>query len=205
MHIFRPRNFNRIVTSLTAVIVIAGFCGKASAQEDMKKIHDIKMKKLDGKEVELSHYKGKVMLVVNVASKCGLTPQYKQLQALHEKYADQGLAVVAFPCNQFGGQEPGTSDEIKEFCSSKYSVSFDMFEKVKVNGDDACDLYKTLTGTETKPAAKGKISWNFEKFLVDTEGKVVARFSPRTKPDDESVKKLIESQLANVKQEAAKE
>ena len=195
---------SRLITVLTVASVFASFCGTLSAQEEMKKIHEIKMKKLDGKEVELGDYKGKVMLVVNVASKCGLTPQYEQLQALHEKYADKGLAVVAFPCNQFGGQEPGSADEIKEFCSSKYSVSFDMFEKINVNGDDACDLYKTLTGTETKPAEKGKISWNFEKFLIDTEGNVVARFSPKTTPDDESVTKSIESQLANVKQGSAK-
>ena len=183
-------------------IFLSSFATHLSAQEEMKKIHDIKMKKLDGSEVELSQYKGKVMLVVNVASRCGLTPQYRQLQALHEKYKDQGLAVVAFPCNQFGGQEPGSADEIQEFCSAKYNVSFDMFSKIEVNGKDACDLYKTLTETATKPTGKGKISWNFEKFLIDMDGNVVARFSPRTKPDDESVIKTIESELEKVKVDA---
>ena len=107
-----PRSISRVVTAFAVASIFASFCGNTYAQENMKKIHDIKMKKLGGEEVELSHYKGKVMLVVNVASKCGLTPQYKQLQSLHEKYKDQGLAVVAFPCNQFGGQEPGTSDAV---------------------------------------------------------------------------------------------
>ena len=183
-------------------MVVGGSGRDVSAQEEMKKVHDFKMTKLNGEEIELGSYKGKVMLVVNVASKCGLTPQYKQLQALHEKYADQGLAVVAFPCNQFGGQEPGTAEDIQEFCSTKYDVSFDMFSKIEVNGDNACELYKVLTSTPTKPAGKGKISWNFEKFVIDTEGQVVARFSPRTKPDDNAVIETLEGELAKVKKKA---
>lgn len=155
-----------------------------------------KMQSLDGKEVDLSKHLGKVVLIVNVASQCGLTPQYEQLQALHKKYADKGLVVLGFPCNQFGAQEPGSSDEIKQFCSKNYGVSFDLFSKVEVNGDGACDLYKHLTAQDTKPAGSGKISWNFEKFVIDRSGKVVARFAPKTKPDDESVTKLIEAELA---------
>lgn len=154
------------------------------------------MKSISGKDVELNKYKGKVVLVVNVASACGLTPQYKDLQALHEKYNGEGLSVLGFPCNQFGAQEPGTETEISEFCTTKYNVKFDMFSKVDVNGDKACDLYKTLTSTDTKPTEKGKISWNFEKFLIGRNGEVIARFSPRTKPNDPEVIKAIEAELA---------
>ena len=154
------------------------------------------MKTLDGKPVELKKYQGKVVLIVNVASKCGLTPQYEQLQALHEKYADKGLAILGFPCNQFGQQEPGTAEEIRQFCSQNYGVTFDMFSKIDVNGDSACDLYKYLTSLNTKPVGPSKISWNFEKFLVGRDGRVIARFSPRTKPDAEEVVKAIESALA---------
>ena len=158
-----------------------------------------RMKKLSGDPVDLKDYKGKVLLIVNVASKCGLTPQYEQLQDLHEKYAEKGLAVLAFPCNQFGKQEPGTPEEIQEFCSKNYGVEFDMFAKIDVNGDTACDLYKCLTALETEPVGPGKISWNFEKFLTDREGNVIARFSPRTTPDSEEVIQAIEAELAKAK------
>jgi glutathione peroxidase len=158
---------------------------------------DYKVKSIKGKEVDLGDkYKGKVLLVVNVASKCGLTPQYESLETLHEKYADKGLAVLGFPCNQFGAQEPGTEEQIEEFCKSTYDVKFDLFKKVDVNGDNADPLYKHLTAVDTKPAGKGKISWNFEKFLIGRDGKVVARFSPQTAPDDPSVVKAIEAELA---------
>jgi glutathione peroxidase len=153
------------------------------------------VKSLDGKEVDLSKYQGKVLMVVNVASKCGLTPQYNELQALHKKYAEQGLAILGFPCNQFGKQEPGSATEIRDFCTKNYGVSFDMFEKIDVNGDDANSFYKHLTSLDLKPAGSGKISWNFEKFLIDREGNVVARFSPRTRPDDAEVVAAIEKAL----------
>jgi len=154
-----------------------------------------RMKSLAGKEVDLSKYLGKVVMVVNVASKCGLTPQYEQLQALHEKYSPKGLAILAFPCNQFRAQEPGTAQEIKEFCRLNYGVTFDMFAKVEVNGEDACPLYKYLTSLQTKPVGPGKISWNFEKFIIGRNGEVVARFAPRTKPDDPEVLKVIRAEL----------
>jgi glutathione peroxidase len=154
------------------------------------------MKSLDGQDVKLSKYQGKVVLVVNVASKCGLTPQYAQLQALHEKYAKQGLAIVAFPCNQFGGQEPGTADEIREFCSARYSIAFDLFAKIEVNGDGACPLYKHLTALQAQPKGAGAIQWNFEKFVIGRDGTVVARFAPKTKPDDPEVIKTLEAELA---------
>jgi glutathione peroxidase len=155
-----------------------------------------KTKSLAGKDVDLADYKGKVVLIVNVASKCGLTPQYEQLEAIYKKYHDQDFVILGFPCNQFGGQEPGTAEEIQEFCKANYGVTFDLFEKIDVNGDGASELYKTLTALETKPTGPGKISWNFEKFLVDRNGVVVARFGPRTKPDDPEVTKAIEAELA---------
>ena len=155
-----------------------------------------KMKSLDGAQVDLGKYRGKVLLIVNVASQCGLTPQYKQLQALHEKYGPRGLAVLGFPCNQFSQQEPGTADQIKQFCRLNYGVSFDMFAKIEVNGEGACELYKHLTALPTKPQGPGKISWNFEKFLVGRNGAVVARFAPRTRPDDPQVLAMIEAELA---------
>ncbi len=157
---------------------------------------DFTMNSLQGKPVDLSQYQGKVLLVVNVASQCGLTPQYEQLQALQENYGEQGLCVLGFPCNQFGRQEPGSATEIESFCKTNYGVTFDMFEKVNVNGDEACDLYQYLTSLPLKPKGPGKISWNFEKFLVNREGKPVARFAPRTRPDAEEVLSRIEAELA---------
>lgn len=158
------------------------------------------MKNIDGKSVDLSQYEGKVVLFVNVASRCGYTKQYTGLQQLHEKYAEKGLAVVGVPCNQFGAQEPGTNDEIKQFCSSKYSVTFDMLDKVNVNDDGsgkACPLYGYLTGVETKPAGKGKVKWNFEKFLLDRKGDVVGRFGSGVEPTSKELTEAIEKALAN--------
>ena len=154
------------------------------------------MKSLSGSDVDLSKYQGKVVMIVNVASKCGLTPQYQQLQQLHEKYAEDGLAILGFPCNQFLSQEPGTAEQIREFCQVNYGVKFDLFNKVEVNGDGACDLYKCLTALDTKPVGPGKISWNFEKFIVGRNGQVIARFAPRTKPDAPAVLKVIQAELA---------
>ena len=156
-----------------------------------------KMKTLDGKEVALGKkYSGKVVMFVNVASQCGLTPQYAKLQALHEKYSGKGLAIVGVPCNQFGAQEPGSSKEIKAFCQKNYGVEFDMLAKVDVNGGEACDLYKHLTSTDTQPVGKGKISWNFEKFIVDRKGNVAARIKPFVSPDSSTVIEIIEKELA---------
>src|SRR5690606_31831927 len=135
------------------------------------------------------------VLFVNVASRCGNTPQYSTLQMLHDKYAKQGLAVVGVPCNQFGAQEPGSAQQIAEFCSSKSGVTFDMLSKVDVNGENACELYKYLTSEEAGKATAGKIKWNFEKFLIGRDGKIVARFSPRTKPDSPEVISTIEQAL----------
>lgn len=155
------------------------------------------MQTLDGKDVNPAEkYAGKVVLLVNVASYCGLTPQYEQLQALHDKYADQGLAIVGVPCNQFNNQEPDSAEVIAKKCLSKYGVKFDILAKVEVNGDNACPLYKSLTSKETNPEFAGPIHWNFEKFLFNRNGELVARFSPQTKPDSSEVVEAIEEQLA---------
>jgi glutathione peroxidase len=171
-----------------------------AAEKEHKKVPpalSFKMKSLAGKEVDLSKYHGRVVMIVNVASKCGLTPQYEQLQKLHEKYSEKGLSIIGFPCNQFGSQEPGTADEIQEFCRANFGVTFEMFAKISVNGEEACDLYKYLTALDTKPKGKGKIGWNFEKFIIGRNGDVLARFTPRTKPDDPEIVKLLEKELAN--------
>ena len=157
-------------------------------------IYDIKLKDIDGKDTTLSAYKGKVLLIVNVASKCGLTPQYKALEALQQKYKDKGLTVLGFPCNQFGGQEPGTNDEIKQFCSTKYNVTFPLFDKIDVNGEKRHPLYVALAGKESP--FPGDIKWNFNKFLIGKDGKILKRFEPRTTPDAPEVTQAIEATLA---------
>ena len=185
------------VTALTLLTCVTAMStSNLTAQTDSSAPLNIRMKTIDGEEVNLADkYKGKVVLIVNTASKCGLTPQYKQLQELHEKYADQGLAILGFPCNQFLGQEPGSENEIKQFCQKNYGVDFVMFSKIDVKGDNQSPLYNSLTAMELEPAGTGKISWNFEKFIVDRNGKPIARFSPRTKPDSEQVVKAIEAAL----------
>jgi len=169
----------------------------AAKSETEKGPLNLEMQTLEGKKVNLAKkYEGKVVLLVNVASKCGNTPQYEQLEALYEKYGEQGLAIVGVPCNQFGKQEPGSAKEIAEFCEQNYGVTFDLLAKVDVNGDDAAPLYKYLTSKETNKIAPGKITWNFEKFLFDRDGQLVARFAPKTKPDAPEVVKAIETELA---------
>ncbi|MCA1834279.1 MAG: glutathione peroxidase [Actinomycetota bacterium] len=158
-------------------------------------LHDVAVMKLDGRETTLTEYKGKALLIVNVASQCGLTPQYAGLQSLHETYADRGLAVLGFPCNQFGTQEPGTHDEIKSFCESSFGVTFPLFAKIDVNGPDRHPLYDALTGIPDVEGKTGDIRWNFEKFVVSPEGEIVARFSPLVKPDDPALVETIEAAL----------
>jgi glutathione peroxidase len=144
----------------------------------------------------LARYSGKVVVIVNVASKCGYTSQYEQLQELHEKYSEQGLAILGFPCNQFLWQEPGSAEEIQQFCRLNYAVTFEMFAKIEVKGKKASELYRFLTSLDTKPRGAGKIGWNFEKFIIDRDGFVVARFGSSTKPDAPEVVSIIESELA---------
>ena len=157
---------------------------------------DFQMRDIDGANVKLNKYKGNVLLVVNVASKCGYTPQYEALQATYAKYKEKGFTILGFPANNFGSQEPGSETEIKEFCTSKFHVTFPMFAKISVKGDDQDPLYKFLTAKETNPDFAGDIKWNFSKFLVDRSGKVVARFEPKVMPDSPDVTAAIEKYIA---------
>jgi glutathione peroxidase len=161
----------------------------------MANVHDFTAKTIDGEQKALSDYKGRVLLVVNVASECGLTPQYHGLEELYRNYSARGLDVLGFPCNQFGGQEPAAEAEIKQFCRSRYDVTFPMFSKIEVNGAQRHPLYAFLTGQPTRPDGPGDIKWNFAKFLVDRSGNVVARFSPPTGPVSEEVVEAIEKAL----------
>jgi glutathione peroxidase len=160
-------------------------------------LHDIPLQTLAGEPATLAGLRGRAFLIVNVASKCGLTPQYTGLEALHERYADRGFSVVGFPCNQFGGQEPGTAEEIQTFCSTTYGVTFPMMAKVDVNGDARHPLYAELVTTQDQDGAAGDVQWNFEKFLVDASGTVVARFRPAVAPDDPALVTAIEKVLTD--------
>lgn len=160
-----------------------------------KTIYDFTVKTIDGASRPLSDYRGKALLIVNVASKCGLTPQYEALEGLHEAYASRGLAVLGFPANEFAGQEPGTNEEIKTFCTSRYDVKFDLFAKVKVKGPGIEPLFDYLTSPEANPGFGGEIQWNFNKFLVGRDGRVVARFEPKIDPASAEVKRAIEGVL----------
>ncbi len=171
----------------------------ATGNEKVGSALRFKAKDIGGKEVDLASYQGNVVLFVNVASKCGLTPQYEQLQALHKKFNGKGLRVLGFPANQFGKQEPGTNSEISVFCKENYDVSFDMFSKVVVKGKGTCELYQHLVASDAKPKGKGGISWNFEKVLVGRDGEGRARFSPRTKPDSKEFLTAVEAALAVAK------
>ncbi|MBL9127268.1 MAG: glutathione peroxidase [Verrucomicrobiales bacterium] len=177
------------------MLAIAGALAVSVCLADaVKNVAEIPLKDIDGKETSLKAQKAKVMLVVNVASRCGLTPQYDALEKLQKKYKSQGFSVVAFPCNDFGAQEPGTPAQIKEFCKSTYDVSFPLMEKVHVKGQEQHPLYAALTGKEA--AFPGDIEWNFGKFLVTADGKVLKRFNPRKSPDDPEVVGAIEAALA---------
>lgn len=192
-------NLPILLAALSGMTLISQLSAEESTpptkNEEVGKALRFSVSDIEGKAVDLAVYKGDVVLFVNVASKCGLTPQYEKLQQLHEKFAGKGLRVLGFPANQFGKQEPGTNAEIKTFCSSKYDVSFPMFAKVVVKGDDICDLYKYLTSAESKPKNKGEISWNFEKILVGRDGEVKARFDPRTEPDSKEFIDAVEAAL----------
>ena len=159
----------------------------------MSAFHELTLETLQGEPLPLSPFKGQVMLVVNVASKCGLTPQYQALENLYQQYKDRGFTVLGLPCNQFAGQEPGTADEISQFCSLNYGVSFPMAAKLEVNGADRHKLYRLLAGEGAE--FPGDITWNFEKFLIGKDGRVLKRFSPRTTPDDPEVVSAIEKAL----------
>ena len=159
-------------------------------------IYDVSINSLDGTPAELPQYKGKTVLLVNVASKCGLTPQYTGLENLQKKYAGKGFTVLGVPCNQFMGQEPGSAEEIAEFCSATYGVTFPMTEKVDVNGPQRHPLYAALTATPDAEGDAGDVQWNFEKFLVDRSGTVLARFRPKTQPESPEIRAAVEAALA---------
>ena len=187
------------LSCLASAVLLAGVFASAEDKKPAEKTPPLlkhEMKSLTGKKVDLAKYNGKVLLIVNVASACGATPQYKPLEALHEYYNKKGLAVLGFPCNQFGEQEPGSDEEVADFCQKNYGVKFDMFSKVDVNGDKAADLFKELTSKENFAKDAGPVKWNFEKFLISKEGKVVGRFRTGVEPDSDEVVKAIEAELA---------
>src|ERR1700734_4165331 len=159
-------------------------------------IYDFTLPSIDGKPAPLASYKGKVVMLVNVASRCGFTPQYTALESTYEKFKDKGFVIVGIPANNFGGQEPGTNAEIKTFCSSKYNVTFPMMSKVSVKGDDTTPLYQYLTDKSANPSTGGDIQWNFTKFLIGRDGQIVARFEPKVTPDSPEVTAAIEKALA---------
>jgi glutathione peroxidase len=190
---------SRVFALLTGAVLLVGVAGLSRADDKgeptVPPVLDFRMKDIAGKDVNLSQYEGKVVLLVNVASRCGYTPQYKGLQALYEKYTKDGLVVIGVPANEFGRQEPGTDTEIAEFCSSKYNVTFPMMSKVVVKGTGICPLYKFLTSKETNPKFAGDISWNFEKFLIARNGEVVNRFKSAVAPESAEFVKAIEEEL----------
>ena len=180
-----------LIRAVVAAFVLVGMVAYGNASASSPLVGE--MPGLDGKPVDLATYQGKVVLVVNVASRCGATPQYAGLQKLYDSYKDRGLVVIGFPANDFGAQEPGSDAQIAEFCSSKYGVTFPMFSKITVKGPDAPALYKTLTASANPP---GDIGWNFEKFLIGRDGTVLGRFKTRVSPDDPALITAIEAALA---------
>ena len=181
--------------AIGAVAVAIGISAVARGEEPVKNIYDFTMKDIDGQDVSLADYKGKVLLVVNVASKCGFTKQYAGLEKLYKAQADKGLVVLGFPANNFMGQEPGTEAEIKSFCTLNYGVTFPMFAKISVKGKEIHPLYAFLTSKGLHPEAGGAVSWNFNKFLVGRDGAVLAHYGSRTTPDDKELAAAIEQAL----------
>ena len=185
-----------IIASLAAFTYSAAMAsGNASKKGDPASIYEFTMKNIDGKQVSLSDFRGHVVLIVNVASRCGFTPQYEALEKIYQKYQSQGFVILGFPANNFMSQEPGTDEEIKTFCSARYNVTFPMFSKISVKGSDMSPLYKYLTDKSSDPDFGGDIKWNFNKFLLDKNGKIVARFEPPVKPDSDQVVQAIEKAL----------
>jgi glutathione peroxidase len=174
------------------------FCATVAMATE-KSVHDFTLNSIDGQATPLASFKGKVVLLVNVASRCGFTPQYSALESTYEKYKDRGLVIVGIPANNFGSQEPGTNEEIKTFCKTKYSVSFPMMAKVSVKGEGITPLYQFLTDPAANPRTGGEIKWNFTKFLIAPDGRVVARFEPDVTPDSPQVTSAIEKALASLR------
>ncbi|MCC6398360.1 MAG: glutathione peroxidase [Bacteroidetes bacterium] len=177
------------------LMVGSGDAQTRPASRETEGVLKFTMKDIDGNDVPLSRYKGKAILIVNVASRCGYTPQYEGLEKLYRTYRDSGLVVLGFPANNFGAQEPGTDEQIKEFCTTTYGVTFDMFSKISVKGDDQHPLYRYLTSPETNPAFAGDVAWNFTKFLVNREGTIIGKFGSRVKPMSEELITAVEKAL----------
>jgi len=180
------------IRNIVAVLFCAMIFLNNSVHAQTKNFHSFTVKSIDGEDVDLSKYKGKKVMVVNTASKCGLTPQYEQLQSLYEKYKSKGFEIIAFPANNFLSQEPGTNTQIKEFCTQNYGVTFPVMSKISVKGDDIAPLYKWLTSKSENGILDENVSWNFQKFMIDEEGNLVDFASPKTKPMDEKIVSWIE-------------
>jgi glutathione peroxidase len=187
-----------MVKGIGMLMLCLGLCA-AAVVAGGKSIYDYTLNSIDGQPAPLAAYKGKVVMLVNVASRCGFTPQYTVLESIYEKYKDKGFVIVGIPANNFGAQEPGTNQEIKTFCSSKYNVKFPMMAKVSVKGDDTTPLYQYLTDKSANPKTGGEIQWNFTKFLVGPDGQIVARFEPKVTPDSPEVTSAIEEALSSAK------
>jgi glutathione peroxidase len=193
----REISFRALQTLLTTSIVMGISMETAQAAGDTPKtIHDFTMKAIDGAAIPLAKYKGKVLLVVNVASQCGNTPQYKGLEALYRKYKERGFVVLGFPANDFGQQEPGSNEEIKKFCRTNYDVTFDMFSKISVKGPDQDPLYRFITSSETNPDFSGDVRWNFQKYLVDRNGVIIGKYAPKVDPLSEELDSAVEKALS---------
>lgn len=194
----------KLLLMLFVAVLLGGFVvinSSTSNSSNKKSIYEYSAMDIEGKDTSLEKYKGDVLLIVNTASQCGYTKQYEGLQAIYDKYKDQGFKVLGFPANNFGGQEPGSNEEIKEFCTTKFKVTFPMFAKISVKGEDAHPLYKFLTDKQLNGEFGGDISWNFNKFLTNDKGEIVARFSSKDAPDSEAVIGAIEKYLAERKAE----
>lgn len=191
----KRHNVEQLLEHWTRMSKSSKAAGSETKAKASKMALDFEVKNIGGEATKLDKYKGKVVVMVNVASKCGLTPQYEKLQSLYSDHKDDGLVILGFPCNQFGSQEPGTEAEIKTFCQENYGVEFDMFSKLNVNGDEAAPLYKYLTAQETNPKGAGKVKWNFEKFVIGRDGKVAGRFGPRVDPTGDEFKAFLTEQL----------
>jgi glutathione peroxidase len=188
------RKLLNLFTSV-ALIVSSSINAKLNEKDGEKSdnINDIVVKDMNGKDVKLSEYNGKVLLIVNVASECGFTKQYAGLEKIYEKYKDKDFEILAFPCNDFGGQEPGTNEEIKNFCTTKFDVSFKLFDKIKILGKEKSSLYKRLT--DNAVTKSGEVKWNFEKFLIGKEGKIIARFASIVTPESDEIINAVEAEL----------
>jgi glutathione peroxidase len=187
-------SLSHLMANVRVYLVFGALLTMATVLSAASGLYSFTLNSIDGKPAPLADYKGKVVLLVNVASQCGYTPQYAPLESVYEKYKDQGFVILGFPANNFGAQEPGTNEEIKTFCNRKYSVTFPMYAKISVKGADQAPLYSYLT-TQTAPGISGEIKWNFTKFLVDKNGNVVKRFEPAVTPDSKEIVSAIEAEL----------